>query len=123
MIRRVCVLLVCGVVLTGVVTGCGGGGGPATKASSTPAPTATSTATVPLAVKIREAIVACRKQVTKLSDIPASEKPVAEADCNGIKTGNISSLRVILKQACLNRVATLPAADQPPATLACKKVY
>jgi hypothetical protein len=119
MIRRVSVLLVCGVVLTGVVTGCGGGGGPATKASSTPAPTAT----VPLAVKIREAIVACRKQVTKLSDIPASEKPVAEADCNGIKTGNISSLRAILKQACLNRVATLPAADQPPATLACKKVY
>ncbi len=78
---------------------------------------------MPLAVKIREAIAACRKQVAKSPYIPRSEEPVAQADCNGIKAGNITSLKRILRQACLNAVARLPAADQAPAALACKKVY
>jgi hypothetical protein len=113
------VLVLCALAPLGVVTGCGSSASPASKASSTPPPTQT----VPLAVKIRQAIAACRKQVTKLADIPASEKPLAQADCNGIKTGNISSLKAILRQDCLNKVAKIPAADQGPAALACKKVY
>jgi hypothetical protein len=120
------VLLVSALALIGVLTGCGSSGSPASSSPTTKhaaSPTATPTSTVALAVKIRQAIAACRKEITKSPFIPASQKPVAQADCNGIKTGNISSLKVILRQACLNAVATLPAAKRGPAALACKQVY
>ncbi len=111
----------CAVALVGAVTGCGSSS--TTTKHATPTPKSTTTSTVPLAVKLREAIAACRKQVAKDHDIPASEQPIARADCNGIKTGNIAPLRAVLLRACQRTVARLPAADQGPASLACKKVY
>jgi hypothetical protein len=116
----VCALGVCALVLIGVVTGCGSS---STAPKHTTATRTTTTATVPLAVRVREAIAACRKEVTKSRYIPASDKSAAQADCNGIKSGNLASLKGILKQACLNAVARLPSADQGPAALACKQVY
>jgi hypothetical protein len=119
MTRSWLVLVLCALASIGVVTGCGSSSTGSTAAKhATPA-----TVTTPLAVRIRLAIAACRKQVARSPYIPAGEKPVAKADCNGIKTGNITSLKGILRQACLNAVAKLPAADQGPAALACKKVY
>jgi hypothetical protein len=123
MTRRCSLLLFCALAPIGVVAGCGSSASTSATTHATSAASPTTTQATPLAVKIRLAIAACRKQVTKSPYIPAAEKPVAQADCNGIKSGNITSLKVILRQACLNAVAKLPAADQGPAALACKKLY
>jgi hypothetical protein len=83
--------------------------------------------TVPLSAKLRVAIVACQKEVETNAYIPASEKPTAEADCKGVKTGNVAEVKTlteIFQQACLKKVAAVvPASEQPAAITACKKVF
>jgi hypothetical protein len=114
------VLLVCLLVLVGVVGGCGSSAAPTPKSS---APRTTATVTVPLAVKLRESVVACRKAVKTLTDIPASEQLAAQADCNGIRPGHIGALKSIFLQACQGLVAKLPLVDRGPAAQACEKTY
>jgi hypothetical protein len=109
--------------LVGLLTGCGGGASTASNAEH--ASTSTSAnATVSLGVRLQEAIVACKKQIAASPYIPASAQAGAEADCNGIRTGNVSALRAIVRKACEQEViAKVPAAEQPGALTACKKVY
>lgn len=117
-------LLLCATALTGSATGCVSSGSSPGKPPTAQHTTATATTpAVPLAVKLREAVVACRKQVKKLTDIPASEQLAAQADCNEIKTGHIGPLKAILLQACEGVAAKLPAADRPAGTAACKRTY
>lgn len=128
MTRSFSVLLLCALAPITVLTGCGSSGSAPSKPSSAqPSSTTRATGTLstaPLDVKVRQAIAACKKQVAALTYIPASEQPAAKADCEGIKTGNISPLRATLKKACEQEVlARVPAAQQAAATTACKKVY
>jgi hypothetical protein len=115
-------LLLLALAPVAVVAGCGSGGSSATATAAHTTPTAT-TPTVSLAVKLRETIIACRKQVAKSPYILASERAAAEADCEGIKTGHIAPLRALLLKACERTAAKVPVAEQPAATAACKKVY
>jgi hypothetical protein len=117
MTRRLLALLLCALAPVAVVAGCGSSGNAATK------PTTATTPTVSLAEKLRETVVACRKQVAKSPYILASERAAAQADCEGIKTGHIAPLRALLLKACERTAAKVPVADQPAATAACKKVY
>jgi hypothetical protein len=104
----------------GVLTACGGGGSAAGKPAAIHTVT---TATVPLAVKLRAGVVACRGQIAKSPFIPVTERAAAQADCNGILTGHIGPLKAIILKACLRAVAKVPAHSQAAATLACKKLY
>jgi hypothetical protein len=126
MARRACVLLICGLVAIGLITGCGGGGSPAsTPAAPKPATSTTTTdSTLSLAARLRKGIAACRKQVAAYPYIPASRLPAAKAACNGFKTGNIAPLRAILRPACEQEVrAKVPAAQQAAALRACDKAF
>jgi hypothetical protein len=123
MIRRLCLLLLCALVPIGVLTGCGGSGSTTTtkRASTTP------TTTVPLSVRLQKAIAVCKKEVAASAYIPAAQKPAGEADCQGVKSGNVadvSAVRTLLKNACVLEVAEkVPAAQKAPATAACKRYY
>jgi hypothetical protein len=128
MIRRLCVLLVCAPALIAVLAGCGGGG--STTTTSTKAKHATkttATSTVPLSLKLRTAVIACKKEVATNAYIAAADKPAGEADCAGVKSGNVgqvTALRAILKNACLLKVTDkVPAAEQAAAMAACKKYF
>jgi hypothetical protein len=122
MTRRLCALLVCALVPVGVVTGCGSSGTPTTKSTTTK-----HTTTVPLSVRLSKAITECRKEVRTSAYIPAGEKATGEADCEGVKTGNVAqvtALRTMLRDACeLEVTEKVPADEQTAAGEACKKVY
>ena len=112
-----CLLVVCALALVGLLTGCGRG---ATHASTS----TSANATVSLGVRLQEAIVACKQQIAASPYIPASARAGAESDCDGIRTGNVAALRAIVRKACEQEViGRVPAAEQPAALGACKKVY
>jgi hypothetical protein len=123
MIRRLCVVLLCAVAPIGVVTGCGGG----SSTTSTKHATARSkTSSASLSAGLAKAIRACKKEVRTSAYIPAAEKPTAETDCEGVKSGDaakVAALRTILENACEQEViAKVPASEKVDATAACKKV-
>jgi hypothetical protein len=119
-------LLLCALSSAVLVTGCGGGGG--TSTPSTPkhatGPTNGVAAPVPLRVRLRQTEAACRKGMAASAFLTAAEKPVAEADCGGIKTGHIAPVVSFFLEICEKAViARVPPAQQAAATKACKKVY
>ncbi|HWF50151.1 MAG TPA: hypothetical protein VG294_05835 [Solirubrobacteraceae bacterium] len=122
MTRRPLVLVLCALASV-AVAGCGGSGSAASRSPTAAATGTPTTPTVSLAVKLRQAVLACRKQVAKSPYILASERATAQADCEGIKSGHIAPLRALLLKACERTAAKLPVANQPAATEACKKVY
>jgi hypothetical protein len=127
MSRRLCALLVCALVPVGVVTGCGSSGTSTTKSSTTEHTSTTATSTVPLTVRVNKAIADCHKEVRTSAYIPAGEKAAGEADCEGVKTGNVAqvtALRTMLRDACeLEVTEKVPADEKTAADEACKKVY
>lgn len=128
MTRRLCVLLLCALTAAGVVTGCGGGGG-TTTTTTTSKHTSTVSSThaggpAPLTVRLRETEAACKKGMAASAFLTPAEKPVAEADCAGIKTGHIAPVVSFFLEICEKAViAKVPPAQQAAATKACKKVY
>lgn len=122
MTRRPCVLLLCALAPLGVLTGCGSGSTTTKKHARTE-----TVATVPLSARVRVAVIACKKEVATNAYIPASEKPAAKVDCQGVQAGDVAkvaALRGILRQACLTKVsAKVPASEQPAARTACDKVF
>jgi hypothetical protein len=124
-IRRLSVLVLCALAPIVVVTGCGGGSSTTASKHAT-APSKASSAS--LSARVAKAIRVCQQKEVRASPyIPVGEKPIAERDCEGVKSGNaaqVAALRSILKSACEEKViAKVPAAEQAAATAACKKFY
>jgi hypothetical protein len=107
----------------GLVAACGGGGGTPQTHASAPPPRST-TANIPVAVRLREGIAACRKKVLHDPYIPVADRATAAADCEGFKTGQVGPLYAIVESACERQVqATVPANRQTAALKACKTVF
>jgi len=116
MMRRLCVVLACVLAPAAFLSGCGGGGNAKTGPTS-----GLSLKTVKKLNKLDSAktLAEC-KQAAANPGLAATVKPLLNAQCEYIKTGNYTALHTVDRQICRAEAVLQPEPEQTTMLAQCK---